>query len=177
MRLVVFGLITLGCSAPAPWPNQVAEVGGSALAQPLQPQSSFAIDPSFSDSAHDEILTACAELNVAFPVLQLYCGDSGSWRFEAASLPDNVGGKAFNEGNVIAIDEAKIRAYREDPRWLRHAAMHEVIHELGYSWHSENEKSLMYYELRPVFCIDQETVDVVSSLRPELAEGAQTTCL
>lgn len=177
MRYLILPLLALACSEPAPWPNQLAEVHGYALPMPLQAQSSFSIDPAFSDEAHEETLTACAELNTAFPELQLYCGDEGNWAFVSQDLPGDLGGQAFEDGNVIGLDEARIREWTSDMRFFRHAVMHEVIHELGFSDHFEEDpNSLMYPKLAPVFCIDQATVDVVVSLRPELAPGAASTC-
>jgi hypothetical protein len=177
MRYLILPLFALACSNPEPWPNQVSQVHGYALPMPLQAQSSFAIDPAFSDEAHEEILAACAGLNVAFPQLQLVCGDEGNWAFVSQDLPGDLGGQAFEDGNVIGIDEARIREWTSDTRFIRHAVMHEVIHELGFSDHfEEDESSLMYPELVPVFCIDQATVDVISVLRPELAPGAAPTC-
>lgn len=177
MRYLILPLLALACSNPEPWPNQIAEVRGYALPMPLQAQSSFAIDPAFSDEAHEEILTACAELNIAFPELQITCGDQGNWSFVAQDLPGDLGGLSYQDGNIIGLDEARIREWTSDMCFFRHAVMHEVIHELGFPEHfEEDESSLMYPKLVPVFCVDQRTVDMIASLRPELAPGAAATC-
>ncbi len=175
--LLVLPLLALGCSAPEPWHNQVATVsGGKALPMPLQRQATIGIDAAFSDAAHEEILTACAELNTAFPELLIACQDEGSWRFVATSLPGAVGGQSYTEGDVILVDEGKIRKFSEDMGYFRYAVMHEIVHELGFAAHIDDPKSLMYGELLPVLCVDQATVDAVVAVRPDLAPGAKATC-
>jgi hypothetical protein len=177
LSLLVLPLLALACSAPEPWENQVAEVSrGTAKPMPLQRQATIGIDAAFSDAAHEEILTACAELNTAFPALQIACQDHGGWRFVATSLPGAVGGQSYTEGDVILVDEGKIRKFSEDMGYFRYAVMHEIVHELGFSDHIGDPKSLMYEQLSPVLCVDQATVNAVIAVRPDLAPGAKATC-
>ncbi len=177
LGLLVLPLFALGCSTPEPWENQLAQVsGGKALPMPLQRQTTIGIDAGFSAPAHEEILTGCAELNTAFPALQIACQDEGSWRFVATSLPGAVGGQSYTEGDVIQVDEGKIRGFSADMGYFRYAVMHEIVHELGFADHIDDPKSLMYVELSPVVCVDQATVKAVIAVRPDLAPGAKATC-